>query len=124
VDSAAFGGGILRRAGRGLAAPAPLAYLRLGPGKRRMKTARISSRCECQARLFADLDEHRYVLKGWAVDRERDLERVAPAQSIGAGRSVFDVSWSCPFCIRTTLRSFTASGLAFREAGEAAPPAI
>jgi hypothetical protein len=84
-----------------------------------MKTARISSPCECQARLFADLDEHKHVLKGWAVDRERELERLAPAQSLRSRGDNFDVSWFCPFCIRNTLRSFTATGLAWCETAEA-----
>jgi hypothetical protein len=88
---------------------------------RHVKTATIHSRCECQAALVAELDEHKYVLRGWAVDRTRKQERLAPAQSIGAQRDRFDVSWFCPFCIRNTLRSFSTSGLAWRER-PASPP--
>jgi hypothetical protein len=79
-----------------------------------MKVATVRSRCECQAHLAAELDELRVVLRGWAVDA-RKLELPAPANSIGAERERFDVGWACPFCTRNTLRSFTASGLAFRE---------
>lgn len=80
-----------------------------------MKTASIHSSCECQAALFAELDEHRHVQRGWAKDRRRRLERPAPANSIGADKERFDVAWFCPFCVRNTLRSFDASGLAWRS---------
>lgn len=72
---------------------------------------RISTRCECQARLFADLDGAGQVLSGWAV-RGEDREG-APAHSIGAddpsGR--FDVGWLCPWCNRNTLRTFERSAM-------------
>ena len=83
-----------------------------------MKTARISSPCECHARLFADVDQHCHVLRGWAVDREREEERIAPAQRLRHQGDGFDVSWLCPFCIRNTLRMFAASGLAWRETAQ------
>jgi len=79
-----------------------------------MKVATVHSRCECQAHLFAELDEQSVALRGWAIDaRKRQLP--APANTIGAERERFDVGWACPFCTRNTLRSFTASALAFRE---------
>lgn len=89
-----------------------------------MKVATIYSRCECQASLRADLDEHKHVLRGSAVDRGRKVERSAPAQSIGAQRERFDVSWFCPFCVRNVLRSFATSALAYRDVApqEIAPP--
>lgn len=85
------------------------------PEKQAVKVATIYSRCECQASLRAELDEHKYVLRGSAVDRGRKVERSAPAQSIGANRDRFDVSWFCPFCVRNVLRSFATSALAYRE---------
>jgi hypothetical protein len=81
-----------------------------------MKVTTVQSVCECQAHLCAELDEQRVVLRGWARDA-RKLELAAPANAIGAERERFDVGWACPFCTRNTLRSFSASGLSFREAG-------
>jgi hypothetical protein len=79
-----------------------------------VKTATIRSVCECQARLCAELDEHHHVLKGWAKDLRRKESRVAPAHAIYPDRERFDVAWFCPFCVRNTLRSFDASGIAYR----------
>ncbi|MEM1031931.1 MAG: hypothetical protein AAGN82_16405 [Myxococcota bacterium] len=75
---------------------------------------RVQSACECQAVLEADLDEHRLVLRGTAR-RGRDSER-APANSVEAGSSRFDVVWRCPFCGRNPLRTFYAGALARVEA--------
>jgi len=80
-----------------------------------MKVTRVHSKCECQVNLWAELDEARVVLRGWAVD-SRKVTLPAPANSIGAERERFDVGWACPFCTRNTLRSFTASALSFRDA--------
>jgi hypothetical protein len=80
-----------------------------------MKVTTVHSRCECQAHLSAELDEQRVALRGWAVDA-RKLQLPAPANTIHPERERFDVGWACPFCTRNTLRSFTAAGLAFREA--------
>jgi hypothetical protein len=80
-----------------------------------VKKATIRSVCECQAKLGADLDEHRHVVRGWAFDRRGGKELLAPAHSIGAGRERFDVAWSCPVCTRNQLRSFDASALSFRD---------
>ena len=79
-----------------------------------MKVATVHSRCECEVHLGAELDEQRVALRGWAVDG-RKQQLGAPANTIGADRERFDVGWACPFCTRNTLRSFTASALAFRE---------
>ncbi|HVU05246.1 MAG TPA: hypothetical protein VHE30_26040 [Polyangiaceae bacterium] len=78
-----------------------------------MKTATIYSVCECQAKLGAVLDEQKYVVRGWARDRRTGRELVAPAHSIGAASSKFQVGWACPFCTRNLLRSFDESALAF-----------
>jgi hypothetical protein len=87
-----------------------------------MKTATIHSSCECQARLGANLDANKYVLRGWARD-PRGREQSAPAQSIGASGVRFDVAWSCPLCTRNVLRSFDSSALVWREtaAGQTRP---
>ena len=77
--------------------------------------ATIQSSCECQAHLCAELDENRQVLRGWVQDRRRDATRTAPAHSMHADRSVFQVGWACPVCGRNTLRSFDAGGLAWYE---------
>lgn len=80
-----------------------------------MKTAVLYSVCECQARLGAELDEHRVVLRGWAKDQRRGQELIAPANAMRTDTPRFDVGWMCPFCTRNTLRSFDASSLAYRE---------
>ena len=77
--------------------------------------ANIQSSCECQARLCAELDENRQVLRSWALDRRRSAPRTAPAHSIHAERGVFQVGWACPVCGRNTLRSFEVAGLAWSE---------
>jgi hypothetical protein len=80
-----------------------------------VKTATIHSVCECQAKLGAVLDEHRYVVRGFARDRRTGRELVAPAHSIGAKEDKFEVAWLCPFCTRNQARSFDAAGLAYRD---------
>ena len=79
-----------------------------------MKNARIHTTCECQAKLGAELNENRHVIRGWARDR-RNRDSAAPAQSLGADADVFHVAWSCPFCIRNQLRSFNAEGLVYTD---------
>jgi len=79
-----------------------------------MKVARIHSVCECQARLGAELDEQRTVLRGWVRDA-RGRELPAPANAIHSQREHFDVGFACPICTRNVLRSFSGSALAFRE---------
>jgi hypothetical protein len=78
-----------------------------------MKTALLYSVCECQARLGAELDEHRVVVRGWAKDHGQEL--LAPANAMRTDTPRFDVGWMCPFCTRNTLRCFDASSLAYRE---------
>src|SRR5262245_31881216 len=80
-----------------------------------VKTATISSTCECQSRLHAELDENKQVLRGWATDRRRGKVRPAPVHVMRSASEHFDVGWFCPFCVRNTLRSFHAGGLAFSE---------
>jgi len=89
-----------------------------------MKKATIYSVCECQARLFAELDEQKAIIRGWATEpnrRKRTLR--APAHSILPERSRFEVAWLCPVCTRNTLRVFENSGLAFVEDTSSAPGA-
>lgn len=81
-----------------------------------MKTAIVESLCECEARLFAELDEHYVVLGGWAKDRRRGRELTAPSNTVRTLAKNVDVGWSCPFCTRNVLRPFDISSLSFREA--------
>jgi hypothetical protein len=83
-----------------------------------MRSATVESVCECQARLFAQLDEQRRAVRGWARLRGREL--AAPANSMRPEHENFNVGWACPFCTRNTLRAFSAAGLAYREPN--APP--
>jgi hypothetical protein len=80
-----------------------------------MKTAKIHSVCECQARLGAELDSGKHVVRGWALDRLHGREDRAPAQSLGAAKTRFDVAWSCPYCVRNVLRSFDSSALVWQD---------
>ena len=72
-----------------------------------MSTSSVHSRCECQAALSAELDAQGQVLSGRA--RRGGSSESAPAHSIGASGSRFDVAWLCPFCNRNVLRSFERS---------------
>jgi hypothetical protein len=85
-----------------------------------MKQATIRSVCECQSKLEAILDEHRYVLTGIVIGPDRERE-VAPAHSIDAEKKRFAVGWLCNFCGRNTLRRFDADALVWRDAD---PPAV
>jgi len=89
-----------------------------------MKIATIHSPCECEARLGAELDAQRVVVRGWARDARRGDEEIAPANTLGPERARFDVTWFCPFCTRNVLRSFDAGALAYRDvaARESTPP--
>lgn len=69
----------------------------------------VESRCECQARLNAILDEKHHVIE--ATARRGGDREIAPAHSINAHLERFDVAWLCPFCGRNTLRTFDAGGL-------------
>ena len=83
-----------------------------------VKKAIVQSVCECQARLGAELDVHRHVVRGWARDPKRRKELVAPAHSIGSTRPVFEVAWLCPWCTRNQTRLFSADALAYRDAAQ------
>lgn len=90
-----------------------------------MNQATIQSRCECQAALWASLNQQRYVIAGWATDPRRPRQETCAAHSINADQEQFQVAWLCPFCGRNTLRSFYAGALAYRAArvSERPPPA-
>jgi hypothetical protein len=79
-----------------------------------MKVATVESRCECEAKLSADLDEERRAVRGWAKD-VRGRERLAPATAMHGEGARFDVGFMCPFCTRNVLRSFEADALAYRS---------
>ena len=74
-----------------------------------MNRLQATSRCECQAKLTAVLDDKRHVLHGEAS--HQGVQNRAPAHSIGAQRENFDIAWLCPFCGRNTLRTFYAGAL-------------
>ena len=80
------------------------------------ETSTIHSACECQAVLFATLDERHLVLASWAV---RAVREPATAYTVAPEAVPFDVVWSCPFCGRNSLRSFQPAALrpATRAAG-------
>lgn len=65
----------------------------------------VTSKCECQATLTAQLDDKRHVVSGHAA--RPGARETAPAHSIGASHDRFDIGWLCPFCGRNTLRSFS-----------------
>lgn len=78
----------------------------------------VSSRCECQATLSAQLTEERFVSAGSASylgKREK-----APAHAIHPENEVFDIGWLCPFCNRNVLRTFAASALRRARRSDAA----
>ncbi len=79
-----------------------------------MKTAVIRTRCECQAKLSALVEEDGFVRDGSAQVRGGE-PRNAPANAIGAGSEQFQVGWLCPHCGRNTVRSFYRGALVFSE---------
>lgn len=81
-----------------------------------MKTAKLETRCECQSRLTAVVDEQGRVTHGQVRMGRGDIEN-APATSMNAGAEQLHVGWLCPFCGRNTLRSFDRGGLVFVETG-------
>lgn len=88
-----------------------------------MKISLVRSRCECQARLVAKLDEQRHVLQAYVIDRSNH-EESAPAHSIGAQRDRFDVGWLCGVCGRNVLRSFAVDALIWTEEAPPPPPVV
>jgi hypothetical protein len=68
----------------------------------------IHSACECQAVLFATLDDRCLVHESWAV---RGTREQAAAYSVNPETAPFDVVWSCPFCGRNSLRTFHPAAL-------------
>jgi hypothetical protein len=87
-----------------------------------MNQATIQSKCECQATLWASLNQQRYVLGGWATDLRRHRQESCPAHSIDADHDRFEVGWLCPFCGRNTLRVFYAAALTWRSASMSERP--
>ena len=83
-----------------------------------MKMAPIATRCECQAKLSALVDEEGIVSAGTVRTRTGQPE-LAPANAIGAGGEQFQVGWLCPLCGRNTVRSFYRGALVFSEAASA-----
>lgn len=79
-----------------------------------MTTAKIQSRCECQAILRAEVDESGRVLGGRA--EAFGTTRNAPATGMNVGGDRFQVGWLCPHCGRNTSRSFFRGALVFRAA--------
>lgn len=79
-----------------------------------MKLARATSRCECQARLVAEVTETGTVVRGMAS--AGGSEQLAPATTVSRGAAQLDVGWLCPFCGRNTLRSFAVASLVFADA--------
>ena len=79
----------------------------------------VSTRCECQAVLSAELDEKRQPVAAWAT--RSGARESAPAHSIHPELDRFDVAWLCNFCGRNTLRSFYVGAL--RRMKEPAAPA-
>ncbi len=78
-----------------------------------MKVARVKSRCECQAVLVAELDEHGAVVRGFEYDPKRHRETAAPANATLRDGGQLGVGWSCPVCTRNVLRSFNPSALVY-----------
>lgn len=79
-----------------------------------MATAKIQSRCECQAILRAEVHESGRILGGEA--EAFGVRMKAPATGVNAGADRFQVGWLCPHCGRNTTRSFFRGALVFREA--------
>lgn len=77
----------------------------------------VTSRCECQAQLSAELDDQHHVLSGYSS--RGGARESAPAHSINAAQDRFDIGWLCSFCGRNTLRSFYTGAL--RQISDPAP---
>lgn len=82
-----------------------------------MKSAIVSSVCECQARLGAEIDEEHNVLRGWMRDLRGHTEAAPCTRAAGDGERLH-LNWLCPYCGRNTLRSFAVEALVFRDPNE------
>jgi hypothetical protein len=80
-----------------------------------MRQTTVRSRCECQARLVAVLDENRFVVSAYSMNAEGE-KVLSPAHSIGAHRQNFDIGWLCGSCGRNVMRSFFVDALIWSEA--------
>ena len=58
-----------------------------------MNQATIQSRCECQAGLWASLNQQRLVIAGWATDPRRGRQEPCTAHSIDTEHENFQVAW-------------------------------
>lgn len=67
---------------------------------------RISSHCECEATVSAELDVCHRARFGWAVHPLGGDRVPCPAISVRFDPAQVEVSWLCPFCGRNLLRSF------------------
>jgi hypothetical protein len=76
-----------------------------------MTTATASSHCECQARLFAELDGNCHVVRGWALPPQSRHPEPAPALSLGGAEGEIQIGWTCPYCTRNVLRIFSEAAL-------------
>jgi hypothetical protein len=72
-----------------------------------MPIVRVTSRCECQARLTAEIETGSAPLTrgGWAT-RGAGTPLKAPAHVIRPTEGGFDLGWLCPYCGRNTMRTF------------------
>ena len=75
-----------------------------------MKTTQVRTLCECQASLIAVLDENLNVITGASED-SRKRRTVAPTSRAFTSRSQVGLSFACPLCTRTVLRTFSLSKL-------------
>jgi hypothetical protein len=76
-----------------------------------MTTAKIQTRCECQAVLRAEINEAGRVVGGSADSF--GSTQTAPATGVNVGEDRFQVGWLCPACGRNTSRSFFRGALVF-----------
>lgn len=77
-----------------------------------MNSARVSTSCECQASLFAEVDENLNVIGGVCEDsRKRQIR--APAAKVLSSNGQLGITFSCPVCTRNVLRTFSLAGIAF-----------
>lgn len=86
-----------------------------------MSRYHVSTRCECQALLSAELNDKHQPIAAWAA--RGGARESAPAHSIHSELDRFDIGWLCNFCGRNTLRSFYAGALRKLSDPPAAEPA-
>ena len=82
-----------------------------------MDKSSVSTRCECQATLTADLDASGCVISGAATWPRTGKQESAPAHRATAAGDSFDIAWQCPFCTRNALRSFRRPSVSAADEG-------